>query len=507
MFCLNRPIRPANADRREALIRPGVGRRSASGMGKVIVLGSLGTVFFLNPETGDQIARLSSETSLLALPRVIAGRLVLADSASLQGIPMRRILGDEKRNNDWMILQELRARSFLAQGRPADSLAIAEVVARELKDSPVGWTLLAEAREALGRGSEAVAMRVAAMAAGASQESPALRESHGLVWRLPTAPIAAAPVVDGPYLVVGCRDGRLITIDTRALRVVGVEQAPVDIAALSLEGTKLIRRGDDRRGVAVKSLEQPAGDLHPSDPLLPMTEPPGLPPSWYSAMYGDGPSVPVGSRRARGLGGGGVRVFDDGVVIERPPRVAGIEWWRITLVGNEPLGYGTGGVYRLDRDLLPAQRIIDAGKDAGRSSMADLLVGDEDSLCVLVGPYKAMRLQLWSRDATTLLREVAVRSVSNLYREPYRLRRLGDGYLLSAGELVWLPKAAGGRVWRFSVYLDLAAGPSMPQFDKDNAIFGVPGEWSATAYLSLPAAGAALWLRSTRNHRKNRRLR
>jgi hypothetical protein len=89
-------------------------------------------------------------------------------------------------------------------------------------------------------------------------------------------------------------------------------------------------------------------------------------------------------------------------------------------------------------------------------------------------PYDTMRLQLWSRDGTKLRREVAVRSVSSLYEEPYRLRRLGDGYLLSAGELIWLPKAAGGRVWRFSIYLDSSTGSSQPRFDKHNAVFGIP---------------------------------
>ncbi len=441
--------------------------------GKVIVLGSFGTVFFLDPETGDQVAQFSTGTPLLALPRIIAGCLVLADGAGIRGVPMRRILGEVKRDDDWLTLQELRARSFLAQGRAADSLAIAEVVARSVKDSPVGWSLLAESREALGRGSEALAARVAAMAAAGSLESPALRKSHGLLWRLPTAPVTAPPVVDGRYLVVGCRDGRLLSIDTQILRVTNVEQAPVDIAMLSLDTTKVSRRGDDHREVAVRTLESPAGDLRPGDPLLPGDEPPGLPQSWYSAMGRDGPSVVVGNRRARGLGGGGVRVFDDRVVVERPPRIK-IEWWRIKVVGTEPLGYGTGGVYRLDRDLLPAERIIDAGQESEQSTMVHLLDGDDDSLCVLAGPYKAMQLQLWSRDATRLLREVAVHSSVDFFREPYRLRRLGDGYLLSAGELVWLPKAAGGRVWRFSVYLDPAAGPSQPRFDSNNSVFGVP---------------------------------
>ena len=217
----------------------------------------------------------------MALPRVIAGRLVIAGSAGIEGVPMRRILGEVKPGDDWLTLQELRARSLLALGRPADSLKIAEVVAREVQDSPVGWTLLAEAREALGRGSEAVAARVAAMEAAAAQESPALRESHGLIWRLSTAPITAPPVVQGSNLLVGCRDGRLLTIDTRALRVVNVEQAPVDIEALSIAERRLIRRGADRRDVSVGSLNLPPGDLHPNDPLVSRDEPSGLPEAWY----------------------------------------------------------------------------------------------------------------------------------------------------------------------------------------------------------------------------------
>ena len=138
--------------------------------GKVIVLSAFGTVFFLEPTTGDQIGRLSTGTPLLALPRVIAGRLVIAGSAGIEGVPMLRILGEVKPGDDWLTLQELRARSLLALGRPADSLKIADVVAHEVQDSPVGWALLAEAREALGRGSEAVAARVAAMEAAAAQE-------------------------------------------------------------------------------------------------------------------------------------------------------------------------------------------------------------------------------------------------------------------------------------------------------------------------------------------------
>ena len=442
--------------------------------GKVVVLGSLGTVFFLDALTGERLARFSTGTWLLGLPRVFGGQLVLAGSANVRAVPLGRILGESKLPDDWLTLQELRARSFLARGRPADALAIAEVIARDIKDSPSGWTLVAEAREDLGRGSEAVAARVAAIAADGLHESAALRQSHGLLWRLPTAPVDAAPVVDGSYLVVGCRDGRLLTIDTRGLRVVGVEQAPVDIAALSLDGPRVVRRGVDRREAVVRTLELPARDLHPRDPLLPKDEPPGLPASWYEAMFGDGPSIAVGNRRARGLRGGTVRVFENGIVKNRPPAVPGIEWWRITLIGSEPLGYGTGGVYRLDRDFRPVERIIDAGQKRDQSNMAFLLDGDDDSLCVLAGPYNALRLQLWSRDAKTLLREAAVRSVSRLYDEPYRLRRLRNGYLLSAGELIWLPKAASGQVWRFSTYLDPSTGPSEPRFDKDHAVFGIP---------------------------------
>ena len=397
--------------------------------GKVVVLGSFGTVFFLDPETGDPIARLSTGTSLVAFPRVIAGRLVLAGSAGLQGVPMRRILGGVKPDDDWLTLQELRARSFLAQRRPADSLAIAEVVAREVKDSPAGWTLLAEAREALGRGSEVVAARVAAMAAAASQESPALRESHGLVWRLPTAPISAPPVVDGPYLLVGCRDGRLLTIDTRALRVVGVEQAPVDIAALSLDGTRVMRRGDDRRDVAVRSLELPAGDLHPRDPLLTSASRRGC------RRRGITP-CPVMGRRSSSAAAGRVAWVEAAFAClttvwssnDRPACQAssgGESPWSAPSRSDMARGAFTGSIGTSGRPSGSSTQV--------RANRAWPISWKATTLRYACSWAPLMRCGF--NCGRGMGPNCSARSRSdrdrNLYREPYRLRHLGDGYLLS----------------------------------------------------------------------------
>jgi hypothetical protein len=456
---------------------------------RVVALGANGTVFLLDPATGVEVARLATGMPLLAVPRVIEGRLVIAGHEGLRAVPLGRVIeAKEDRGNDAIALQEIRTRSLLALGRAAESLAGAEGMVRE-SDSPIGWTLLAAAREALGRGPEAVAPRVAAMAAAGDRESPALRKSHGLLWRLPTAPVIAAPLVLGPHLLVGCQNGCLLTIDTRSLRVLESEQAPTDITSLLIDGRTLVRRGSDRRDAVVRSLAAAPGDLRPHDPLLGRHEPSGLPAAWYAAMLGDGPSVAVGARRVRGLHNGIVRVLEGGEVIDRPPGVNGIEWWSITLVGNEPMGYGTGGVYRLDKDFRPVERIIDAGRSLNRPNWAFALDGDDTTLCVLCGAFDALKLQLWSRDATRLLREVPVRGAANLYGDAYHLRRLGDGYFVSAGELVWLPRRTTGRVWRFRIFLDPAAGPTRPQFDKFNAAFGMPRVVGDRLFVSARGGG------------------
>ena len=338
---------------------------------------------------------------------------------------MCRIHGEVKPDDDWLTLQELRARSLLALGRPSDSLKIAEVIAREVRDSPVGWTLLAEAREAL------VAVpkpwpRVAAMEAAAAPESPALRESHGLVWRLPTAPITAPPVVQGSNLLVGCRDGRLLTIDTRALRVVKVEQAPVDIEALSIADRRLIRRGADLRDVAVGSLNLPPGDLRPHDPLVSREEPSGLPQAWYNSLMVMGL---LSSSAAAGRGACAEAEFAclttaghrttaprarDRVVANCAGRDRAVrvwDWRRLSARSGPRAG-------RTDHRRRSGSWAIEHG--LSRRRRRELAAG-------AVGPDDAMRLQLWSRNATKLLLEVAVRPGGDLYREPFRLRRLGDG--------------------------------------------------------------------------------
>ena len=334
--------------------------------------------------------------------------------------------------------------------------------------------MLADAREALGARARVRRGAVAAMAAAGEVESPLLRKSHGLLSRLPTPPVVAAPVVAGLLLLVGCQNGCLLTIDTRSLRVLETEQAPTDITSLVLDGRDA-RPPRERSRRSRGPVPRPrAGDLRLRDPLLPRDEPPGLPAAWYTALLGDGPSVAVGARRVRGLHNGIVRVLEGGEVIDRPPGVKGIEWWSITLVGNEPMGYGTGGVYRLDKDFRPVERIIDAGQSLNRPNRVYALDGDDTTLCVLCESFDGLRLQLWSRDATRLLREVPIRGAGNPYGDAYQLRPLGDGYFLSAGELVWLPWQTAGRVWRFSIFLDPLAGPTRPQFDKDNAAFGMP---------------------------------
>ncbi|MEJ7636939.1 MAG: hypothetical protein WKF75_02850 [Singulisphaera sp.] len=177
---------------------------------------------------------------------------------------------------------------------------------------------------------------------------------------MPTSPVSAAPVVAGPLLLVGCRDGRLLTVDTLDLRVLEVEHDLTDIAALSLDGGMLVRwagpsRADPPPLAAVA--RPPAVDL-----LADQEEPTGLP--------GPGMSpIPRISRRSSsgigaplpGRGRAGARGQD---VIDRPPGVAGLERWRIALVATGRSATAPG-VYRLD----------DFRRSSGSSTPARILTG------------------------------------------------------------------------------------------------------------------------------------
>src|SRR5262249_38908483 len=129
----------------------------------------------------------------------------------------------------------------------------------------------------------------------------------------------------------------------------------------------------------------------------------------------------------------------------------GIEQWQIHLTPDGPLGYGKGGVYALDEHLCPAAKLIGLrGADADRPFDVSLLASDGRTLGLLGWDRGVYVLQIWTRDGKRKIREQEVLPPGYLRGHTGRLIPLAGGYLLSGGEVLWVPAAADRRVWRFN---------------------------------------------------------
>lgn len=438
--------------------------------GKVAALGLRGTIFLLDPETGDEVGRLATASPPLAFPRVIGGRLVAAGQAGVRAVPFADVPGLGSGDDAKRELNALRVRSLLALKRAAEAEQAALAMIREYPASSQAWSLVADAREAAG--ADPVAARVAAMAASGAEDDARLLASHGLLKRFPTARVAAPPVAAGPLVLVAGLDGRLITVDPGVPRIVEVEQGAGSPYSLSYDGQYLGIPNRPKRPDG-RLLCPPPVDLQPFDPLLRPIDPRSLPKGWYDNRGVSQASLVVDGVMILPLKGGGVRTLRDGKLVDLPPLEETPEMWRIARVGRDVLGYGEAGVYRLDADFRPAERVVPApvvGQDRG---MVYALTGDDEAICMLVASASGERLQVRSRDGFRLVRDEPVRMGWNTLDQPYLLRPLGDGYLLSGQELLWLPKHERGRPWRFDVLLDEKLNPSRSRDDLEAATFGL----------------------------------
>jgi hypothetical protein len=146
--------------------------------------------------------------------------------------------------------------------------------------------------------------------------------------------------------------------------------------------------------------------------------------------------------------------------------LATAEAWQIHLSPLGPVGYGSGGVYELDKNLCPVRRLI-----GGRFDVS-LLASDSRTLGLLTGDG-VPRLQVWTRDGKRMLCQQAVLPPGYLLGSTGRLIPQGGGYLLCAGELTWVRAAPGGPAWRFGFGDGPGRGlPKMPF--AHTSLFGRP---------------------------------
>jgi hypothetical protein len=188
----------------------------------------------------------------------------------------------------------------------------------------------------------------------------------------------------------------------------------------------------------------------------------------------DGADVRHNGRLYRPVHKGHVRVLDGQTVATHQTPLGGIESWNFYVGPGGPLGYGTGGVFKLDDRLVPVQKLIDVGADRLNRQPYSVPLMAADGRTIAVAVYRSEQpvVQVWSADGREKLREEPVSFGGAAQAEPGRLTALGDGYVLSGDELVWVPTDRQRPAWRFALQ-PLPRRPMRHQTPRDLG-FGVP---------------------------------
>ncbi len=490
-----------------------------------------GTVVLLNPDDGLRLGsarfgvhpdeRLRNRTTRFLAPAGVAnGRLVTVSMDAVEAQPLgavlQRVPGIASQVGETpaeAILWSMRARSLIALDRTGEAVEAAQRVAGLTPTDPAAWKLLADA-------TDSVAPRVVAMRLAGREHDATLARTHGLAWRLPTGPIAAPTAPMGAVLLVATKDApELLEIDPFALRVIGTREMPYGPDSLWLDGRELWRSRGKPGVIATFSViprpwaGPPDGSpnhagwptLHPNDPLLwnanRIARPSGFRDErWTARRRSDAPPTRVGQSMVRPLAGGGSLVLDlrSMDVTEHPPRSPSPEalrptdenlrrnrdvdgqGWTLEPLPGRPLGYGPGGIYRLDAQSRPIAPPLVA-TDAPVTHLAANL--DQSRLAAVVGAGQNARLLTLRGDAEDgplssyqVERAVDV-DVGPLFDGPFgRLLRLedgnGGGFFFAGAELVFVADDPHRPAWRFTLNVDPDAHPNDDAY-RDNT-FGTP---------------------------------
>jgi hypothetical protein len=369
-----------------------------------------------------------------------------------------------------------KARALLALGKKDQALAVASGGAFDT-DAPEAWDALADALTAAGESGRATAARVRSLIASGAATSEALRRSHGLLWRMECGPTKAQPFVLGATALVAELDGTVHTIDPAGCAEVQREFVEGGVGSWALKGDRLVSRGTDGKEDVVRQFARPPV-LEPGDPVRGGTDlavrDPAVDRDWYIEGGGMGPPVKIDGRFVRTVPGGGVRELVDKKMVETAGRFPRLSHWSYALLGDKAVGYGSGGIYELDNSLRPARLAVDLGPERlGRKPSAELVVGDGAVMALIVrDPEGKTTLELRATPDGRLLRSTPVSVLPGMDRQSARLVRPGNGFLLSSGELLYVPTDPARPEWRFGL---LADNPPRRDWTEIDAVgFSVP---------------------------------
>lgn len=434
--------------------------------GHVAALGGGGELAVLDARTGEPLALSRIVPNHLAFPRLVDKHVVIAGTTALLAVPLDVLLDSAAESERDALL--LKGRSLLTLGRAEEAQSVAQSLTTNAPEFAAGWQFAADAARAAGKQADETIARVRAMQAAGMERSPELLASHGLLARIDTGAISADLISVGPVVYAGSRDGTLLKIDAHSLQVIERRSFTADISSLRLRGNSLYRWGEDRHEELIASFFNVSAEEDAQQGGQPVFDK-SNPREWNTVNGYDGAVVRHDGKLYLPSHGGDVRVLENNEVTRYATPLPDIEQWNIHLGPGGPLGYGTGGVYKLDENLCPVEKLIDAGRDRNNRHpyLVPLLASDGKTIAIFVRRLEQPVLQIWTADGKHKLREEpAVSSGGYVEREKLRLIHLRDGYFFSGNELVWVPTNVERPVWRFNLQ-PLPRSPARHQWKHD----------------------------------------
>lgn len=439
------------------------------------------TIYFLKPDTGGIAGSYRAPARLLDQPKLIDGNLVLGTESGMLAAPFERALSGGV--PAWVRIAELRAGSLLALDRATEAYETAVEMTRLAPDLPMTWRTraLATARhpDAKTRGGTAATWARYQREAGLDV-LPELEQSHGLLRWIECKPITSIIPVD-MVLLVFTRAGEVLSIDAGTGEFIGRDTLPYPVSGLVLSGDTLYTSGADGKALVVRTFSRPPS-LPPYHPLR--TKGQRLLPAEIRdarlMAVGGGAFIDEDGTMVYPLPGGGVRVVRGDQFVELPPVVSGIKDWRLDWIGDRLLAWGEEGLWKIDENYRPAELLLrpeapedHQGHDEDSSAMY-AVQSDGETLCIVAGPSRNPRLQIYTRDGKRLIREVRLVRFSEwpAKRQAWLLP-LSGGYFFSGGQLTWLSTDPQQAPWQFTAWLPFEVLSFQDRQDSD-LVFGVP---------------------------------
>lgn len=439
------------------------------------VAGDYSNMYLLDATDGRIVAKYPAGAPLLEAPRFVDEMLVLATFDGMKAVALKQLLVPDQ----LMELQVRRARveSLLALDRAAEALQQARDLVRAAPGSAGAWQALALASERSEDEqvrSEATAVWARYMEAANVEVLPRLQGSHGLVRRIPTAPIFAPLVPTDLTVLAATIAGELITLDSENGEIAAREPAPVGLRVLDFDGNALNASSVAEGVVRLREFVRPP-NIAPEDALWGVRNRPAiqLTEQQRRSLYFGG-TLLVDGKLIEPLDGGGVRVTENDDPRDFPPVVEGVGKWRLVRGHERLLGYSGHAVWELDEQFRPARRLVNLeSATSGQPQAPEILqvAENEGAIGILIPEDRQLILQVRNQDSGDLVRQAPV----DVWRREtrHRLIPLGDGFLFSGRSLVWLPNGPDAPVWRFDLHVSF---PTQYQRhnDEDRAEFGIP---------------------------------